>query len=79
MSDFYLYKHKKGSDSYSVVQPNRTTKKLQFRLSGDDLVLFEEIKKYFGIRNESEFIRGKIMDALCKDKIKKHEYELEGI
>lgn len=55
------------------------SRKLQFRLSGDDLLLFEQHKKYNGISNESEFIKDKLLDSLYKDEIKRQQYELEGI
>lgn len=65
----------------NVVQKKCTTKsrKLQFRLSGDDLLLFEQHKKYNSIINESEFIKDKLLDSLYKDEIKRQKQELEGI
>jgi hypothetical protein len=65
----------------SVVQTKRMqkTKKLQFRLSGDDLILFEKHKEYFGIENESEFIRQSFMDTVYKNEIKRQQFEISGI
>jgi len=65
----------------SVVQEKNIHKsrKLQFRLSGDDLLLFESLKKYSGVTNESEFIKDSLMDYLYKAEIKRQEYELSDI
>lgn len=66
----------------NVVQNSSTTKtsrKLQFRLSGDDLLLFGKHKQLFNVLNESDFIRDKLMDSIYKDEIKLQEYEIDGI
>jgi len=55
------------------------SRKLQFRLSGDDLLLFESLKKYNGVTNESEFIKDSLMDYLYRAEIKRQEYELSDI
>ena len=73
----YYGKHKRKENS--VVQEKCTTRKLQFRLSGDDLLLFEKHKKHYGVENESEFIRESFMDRVYKNEIKIQQFELEGI
>ena len=70
-------KFQKNKDS--VVQNKCTTKKLQFSLSGDDLILFEKQKGFYNVKNESDFIRDKVMDSIYKDEIKRQQYELDGI
>lgn len=55
------------------------SKKLQFRLSGDELVLFDEYKSREGIKNKSEFLRNTIMDKIYKEEIKRQEYEVSDI
>ena len=62
----------------SVVQIAKS-KKIQFRLSGDELILFENQKIYYGIENESEFIRECFMDRIYKNEIKRQEDEISDL
>lgn len=82
--EFYLYKHKRRHINNLTPQSNvaktiAKDKTIRSRIWGDLLQEYEIDRKDSGIKNESEYIRSILKKHLAEQKIKRQQYELEGI